>query len=215
MKRRICAGFTLIELLVVVAIIAVLVAILLPALASARDSARQITCASHLRETYLAFAMYADNYNDRLPPRYFWRGGTFFVDWARVLLEEKYAPNADLQVEAESIVQCPVRQSFDDYPPSGWLTNYAVNAWKFPPSNAGSSIPAWECARFSNGSPVWILAGDGIRGALPPTVPSGSDYLVYRHRGRSKLNLLFWAGNVSSFDLPGTPTDSAHWYAQD
>ena len=49
-------GFTLVELLVVVAIIAMLVLLLLPAINAARESARQSTCLSNVRQIGLAMA---------------------------------------------------------------------------------------------------------------------------------------------------------------
>lgn len=51
-------GFTLIELLTVIAIIALLAAILLPVFARARESARQATCMSNLKDIYQAVEMY-------------------------------------------------------------------------------------------------------------------------------------------------------------
>ena len=60
-------GFTLIELLVVMAIIAILAAILFPVFAKAREKARQITCASNLRELALGFTMYVDDNDGTYP----------------------------------------------------------------------------------------------------------------------------------------------------
>jgi prepilin-type N-terminal cleavage/methylation domain-containing protein/prepilin-type processing-associated H-X9-DG protein len=60
-------GFTLIEMLVVMAVLAVLAALLLPVLARARASARTTTCVSNLRQLGSAFAMYAQDHDERLP----------------------------------------------------------------------------------------------------------------------------------------------------
>ena len=60
-------GFTLIELLVVIAIIAILAAILFPVFAQARESARRTVCLSNTKQMGLAFAMYAQDYDETTP----------------------------------------------------------------------------------------------------------------------------------------------------
>lgn len=61
-------GFTLIEMLVVVGITAVLVAMLLPALQKARNVAKQMACASNLRQMGIAIAAYAADNDGYIPP---------------------------------------------------------------------------------------------------------------------------------------------------
>ncbi len=61
-------GFTLIELLVVIAIIALLAAILFPVFAKAREKARQISCASNIRQVGLALLQYMGD-NDEMYPQ--------------------------------------------------------------------------------------------------------------------------------------------------
>ena len=61
-------AFTLIELLVVIAIIATLAAILFPVFAQVREKARQTSCASNTRQLSLGVLMYAQDYDETLPP---------------------------------------------------------------------------------------------------------------------------------------------------
>lgn len=111
-------GFTLIELLVVVSIIALLVAILLPALSKARKQAKQVVCGVHLRQIGTVFFLYAQDYQDVLPPSYGGGNWNAFYDFTRAEL-------GTYDVEDGAIFYCPAYKPDLDDP---WETAVPVSA---------------------------------------------------------------------------------------
>jgi prepilin-type N-terminal cleavage/methylation domain-containing protein len=97
-------GFTLIELLVVLSIVAVLAAVLFPVLAQAREQARQISCASNARQLALGILIYAQDYDEILPPVAFVDGAANgAADQNNVLWTELLAP----YLKNRRILFCP------------------------------------------------------------------------------------------------------------
>jgi prepilin-type N-terminal cleavage/methylation domain-containing protein/prepilin-type processing-associated H-X9-DG protein len=203
--RRLLHGFTLVELLVVIGIISVLIAMLLPALNKARESAKQVSCASNLRQIGMAAQMYANENHGWLPYAEY----TSSIKWYTVL--EPYLKNKT-RVTGGAWT-CPSTQ--DNF----WL-GYG---WNYHGLGDAPTSPALGPTRNSGknrfGTPVYLLvmAADSPYSYSPGTFPGSSagQCMIYPKTSgmpvsmaHSKgVNTLFVGGHVLYFK-------STQWYSQ-
>ncbi|BDI33093.1 hypothetical protein CCAX7_51440 [Capsulimonas corticalis] len=117
-KRTIGRGFTLIELLVVIAIIAILAAILFPVFAKAREKARQISCASNLRQLGIAEVQYSSDNDSVYSGAYEctqWDAAAGGCQGGRVTYAELLWP----YVKSLGVFQCPDATANDHFNDDG------------------------------------------------------------------------------------------------
>lgn len=186
-------GFTLIELLMVVTVIGILVTLLLPALAKAKMRAVQSRCASNLRQTGLAFRMFADEHDGLLPMQIpVKKGGTLeYVSqgqpWRHYQTLSNHLVRADLLI-------CPADR-----------LRTATNWTSLSSSNLSYFVGVDARMR----APNTLLAGDrnvNVPGFTPPATVSVNAHSVaywteemHQYRG----NILFTDGRVESVDSDG------------
>lgn len=148
-------AFTLVELLAVIAIIAILAAILLPALASARERSRGIYCLNNTRQLTLAWQLYADDHEGRLPYNLVMAGTSLRtnINWVNNVMDWSVlnSDNTNLATITEAslgayvvgmtaIYHCPSDQALSaEQKAAGWtqrIRSYSMNAMV---GNAGSA----------------------------------------------------------------------------
>jgi prepilin-type N-terminal cleavage/methylation domain-containing protein len=107
-RRPIAArkGFTLIELLTVIAIVAVLATLLMTSVSSVQRKAREVVCASNLRQIGLSLSMYLDDFDKRPPD-------------LLALVSSRYIGNGD-------VLACPADKT--RFSPPAWDTHSALAA---------------------------------------------------------------------------------------
>ncbi len=200
-------GFTLIELLVVIGIIAVLAAILFPVFAQAREQARKTKCMNNMKQIYLAFRFYADDWDGWWPA---YRMAN--VPWAIAMTEQGYltGPYIKKGVPVVAMCYCPSDTTLTLSGSAGYVgrnnsyTSYGLNS----AYESGKGACAW-------GPKVDLYVDSKIIEAHSPKVmlvdatasANGGglvrkDNLLACHNGQA--NVLLTDGHVESSAPDGT-----------
>lgn len=141
-RRTSRRGFTLVELLVCIGLLLMLMAILLPAARRSMESARQVTCLSHLHQIGEATLMYCADNDGVFPSAAASGGPPKSSDWIYWLATTAQAPFNDVRRSALArylgpaaavVFRCP-SDSCDVRPPNPWgpemyLYSYSMNVW--------------------------------------------------------------------------------------
>lgn len=153
-------AFTLIELLTVIAIIGILAAILIPTVAAVRDSARAAGCISNLRQIGMAFNLYVNDNDDRMPPR---RGAGWSV---MIGLAEDLEPYAE---EGATNIPPPGATSTGNFNTGVWRCPSAPEGWKvlyLPNENIWNGVAGISIAQVKDPTlfPLLYDRGGGFTG---------------------------------------------------
>ncbi len=201
--NRRSAAFTLVELLVVIGLIALLISILLPAISAARNRGQEIACGSNARQLNVAWQMYADNNQGRLP------GSSTYgqADWVRTPTSGPET-EADLAagrlwsfLESSGVYGCPADTREDV------LRSYSLSD-RLSGEGAFGVAPEKKISRVTASSETMTFLGENdIRGSnlgsfvLNPLTPAWLDPVAAWHRRKElgATTLAFADGHAELF----------------
>jgi len=207
-RRQAGGGFTLVELLTVISVVAIVAALLFPAVFSALNKAKDIKCASNIRQIHAAIYLYAQDHDQLFPMLTL---PTWEHQYEQLSLLKKYIPQ-------EEVFRCPLARgdSAQGKPMADWFgyddggvwrwTEYKINDYNRsdPPGTVGKPLDS----HLRPSMVVFVI--DGMDGTP-------------RHRGKS--NVAFQDGRVQlmSYEVyhnglnapePGSSTGMPNeWYA--
>lgn len=214
-------GFTLVELLVVIGIIALLISILMPALNRARSASQQITCASNMRQVFMALKFYADDFDGwiRQPvghkplPAY----STNYPAWYNYLYNDP-ATGTKNYLGNTNLLLCPTRAQ-----PTGGVSvknSYALNQRMFNPNefnirkpryltielngarNGTDNLHYYKLAATRRPGEVYLLADDRYDSTGLHSYNYMRDQIDFwpQFRHNKYANMLYHDGHVGTVD---------------
>jgi prepilin-type N-terminal cleavage/methylation domain-containing protein/prepilin-type processing-associated H-X9-DG protein len=209
---RNASAFTLIELLVVIAILALLAAVIFPVYAQAREKGRQTVCVSNTRQIANAVLMYAQDFEETLPPVAYETATGDDVTWPELL--NPYVKN-------EGVYLCPsdtVSQR----------VSYGLNELAFVDLEDDSDDPPLTLADFQRPAETVMLGdmgtgddyqkpvGDVLKMVEPGDDLDDEDDARPAARHFARVNIGFLDGHVKpmrlgDFYVNQTPLD--RWFA--
>ncbi|MDO9465016.1 MAG: prepilin-type N-terminal cleavage/methylation domain-containing protein [bacterium] len=198
-------SFTLIELLVVIAVIALLASMLLPALLGAREMGRRIKCVSNLKQMYMAFVMYANDYDDYVVPLqtapYYGGPAWYKADQLPVYLNKNLGTN-------QRVFKCPSdtnKSTVIDYN----TISYGYNYWHVGHHGGDIYVGYIRLSKIDEPSRTMVFAdGYGSNEAYRMMIRNyGYDIDTGRHNNGA--NLVFLDGHVKwcpASEFPEVPS---------
>jgi prepilin-type N-terminal cleavage/methylation domain-containing protein/prepilin-type processing-associated H-X9-DG protein len=196
-------GFTLVELLVVIGIISTLIAMLLPALNKARQAARQVQCASNLRQVGQAVQMYLNEnhgvYFSSLysytPPRAYYGAWWLYI---QAYLTRNIQGVDVYEGGKITAMHCPAWQGYTWAGYTNWSYGYNSgyghkHAGTFNASKVGMMADGWWHWNAANIIPSTGLEWNKNDGKIFV----GGIYRV--HKNIDGPNILFGDGHVQGF----------------
>lgn len=152
--------FTLVELLLVVAVVIILIGLLLPLLSKSKERAKQINCASNLKQFNLLCLDYMQDYNDYFPKCYDGYDVNEVGRWYRKLI---YYLGDDPTLDSSRLMHkkafyCPSN------PNSGFNASKLAYGFNYFLGNYWANEAGWHRVMEMKNPSLTILIADGDNG---------------------------------------------------